>query len=683
MRTNGMCRLCLAAAIILVLVAVNAPSTTAQEADEIIASEFFSDGDLIQGWYWLRDAAHGQTADWPFTSLPPGTADIELRFEVLATDRASGLPGIDANFYLSYGVPPSGQMGGVLFDRLRITLENQPVPRDLTGYFCLGSVTIPREALHDAQGLWIHVSRADELGELAPIETHVAFNRNSIRLASAPAAGEGTLVGAQDFETNGDWIDGWYWLRDDARQQVARWQFATSSLPAGGAIVLDVTALATNTFSGGPGYPADFVVKVLDQAENTLAAQSVHLENAAPPGDTLGYLCHGVITLPGVVTAGDHFYILIVRDATMSNHVAFNRDSVQLAGLDTGATLADTDTLDAAIILQPGTYRAELGLRLADGSRDSEDWYALDVQQGQIITIQLVMTQDTNFGLSLREPGGSSSRGSVVTDGDVRTLQYVAGVTGFWSVRITRNSGEGPYQLIIRIENQDDAGSGGDAGDSAESAVPVVPGSYTGFLLENDDYDWFAFDVVAGQLVNAQLSSPPDTRFLITLRNPSGSSEGSPEVVDGSRVISYAADATGVWFWRVQRDRGSGDYTLTFSVDNQDDAGSGRDAGDSRDAALTIPPGTHSGYLQDNDDEDWYAINVTSGQRVTVALASQPEVRLGLSLRDPSGQSKGTATLSGGVRSVDIIANATGLWTIRVGRDQGAGTYQLTVSFSG
>ena len=119
------------------LVAVNAPSTTAQGADEIIASEFFSDGDLIQGWYWLRDAAHGQTADWTFTSLPPGTADIELRFEVLATDRASGLPGIDANFYLSYGVPPSGQMGGVLFERLRITLENQPVPRDLTGYFCL------------------------------------------------------------------------------------------------------------------------------------------------------------------------------------------------------------------------------------------------------------------------------------------------------------------------------------------------------------------------------------------------------------------------------------------------------------------------------------------------------------------------------------------------------------------
>src|SRR5690606_8030232 len=142
------------------------------------------------------------------------------------------------------------------------------------------------------------------------------------------------------------------------------------------------------------------------------------------------------IALPGVVTAGDHFYILIVRDATMSNHVAFNRDSVQLAGLDTGgATLADTDTLDSAIILQPGTYRAELGLRLADGSRDSEDWYALDVQQGQIITIQLVMTQNTNFGLSLREPGGSSSRGSVVTDGDVRTLQYVAGVTGFWNVR--------------------------------------------------------------------------------------------------------------------------------------------------------------------------------------------------------------------------------------------------------
>ncbi len=80
---------------LLVLTAILAPPSpaNAQGPEIITASEFHSTGDLIEGWYWLRDDAHQQTADWVFNRLPAGSGDIELRFQVLATDQVSGRPG--------------------------------------------------------------------------------------------------------------------------------------------------------------------------------------------------------------------------------------------------------------------------------------------------------------------------------------------------------------------------------------------------------------------------------------------------------------------------------------------------------------------------------------------------------------------------------------------------------------
>lgn len=36
------------------------------------ASTFFSNGNLIRGWYWLRDQGFKQIAEWVFTNVPPG-----------------------------------------------------------------------------------------------------------------------------------------------------------------------------------------------------------------------------------------------------------------------------------------------------------------------------------------------------------------------------------------------------------------------------------------------------------------------------------------------------------------------------------------------------------------------------------------------------------------------------------
>jgi hypothetical protein len=99
---------------------------------------------LIQGWYWLRDSALKNYAEWTFENIPPGNSDLTLDITALATNRASGGSGFPARFRLIFGFPGSGSMGGV-FQTAEITLPNVSPPNDPVGYTCHGLITIPRD----------------------------------------------------------------------------------------------------------------------------------------------------------------------------------------------------------------------------------------------------------------------------------------------------------------------------------------------------------------------------------------------------------------------------------------------------------------------------------------------------------------------------------------------------------
>ena len=146
------------------------------------ATSFVSDGDLIAGWYWLRDAAHEQTSLWSFQTLPSAPADIVLHLQVLATDRIAGPRGIAASFYLAWAAPSAGGLPGPLLGRLPVTLPNVSPATDPVGYTCEGTLTIPRATLGDATRLVIQITRADPRGELPPLNTHVAVSQASVSL---------------------------------------------------------------------------------------------------------------------------------------------------------------------------------------------------------------------------------------------------------------------------------------------------------------------------------------------------------------------------------------------------------------------------------------------------------------------------------------------------------------------
>jgi len=386
----------------------------------------------------------------------------------------------------------------------------------------------------------------------------------------------------KDFNTNGDLIKGWYWLRDNSLQNYAQWTF--ENIPSGNNdLTLDITALATDRQNGRRGFPAEFLLIYEVPGGNVFVTQKVTLPNVSSPSDSVGYTCQGQVTIPRLILQGAS--VLFVRAERISlntNHVAFKKGSIEI--IDTtgeeifppyqetqfnqGNQLPDTNNQNEAFMIQPGTYQGSLGGQIAGDHIDKEDWYGLNLQEGQIINLQLVQPSGGNFTIYLRKPGSTSSIGSATRQDNIRTLQYVATISGIWFIRINRSSGEGNYQLSVDIQNQNDAGSNHDAGDSFEDSMALYPGVFNGFLNMVDKVDWYNINLLEGQTISLQLFMPPEANFKLYLYRPGSSSSRavSPTSQGNMTTLQYTADTSGIWGIRVTRSSGEGDYQLSINI---------------------------------------------------------------------------------------------------------------------
>ena len=148
-----------------------------------LTAHFNSNGDFINGWYWLRDTALQNYTQWIFERIPSGDYDLVLDITALATDQASGLGGFPATFRLIFGFPGHERMGGV-FQTAEITLPNVSSPDDPVGYTCHGLISIPRSFIPSATTFFFRIER------ISPNDNHIAFNQESIVLFTEEPASD-------------------------------------------------------------------------------------------------------------------------------------------------------------------------------------------------------------------------------------------------------------------------------------------------------------------------------------------------------------------------------------------------------------------------------------------------------------------------------------------------------------
>ena len=384
------------------------------------------------------------------------------------------------------------------------------------------------------------------------------------------AFAENTEKQASYFQSNGNLINGWYWLRDANFKHYAQWTFKNIS-PGSEDFVLNITALATDRPNGSRGCEAKFKLIYGFPGSGNMGGvfktKVVTLPNVSSPDDPLGYTCQGQVTVDRAFIPGASTIVFRVeRDSAQDNHVAFKEDSITLTiEKPEEEQLPETNTLEGATLIQPGNYTGSLGDKDQEGHRDNYDYYQINLEKGQIITLQLTVPENAVFSLSLLNPN-RSSRGSSTTQGNVKTLDYVADSTGTWYIKISRSSGEGEYQLSVDIEDQNDAGSGQDAGSSYQKAIPISTGTITGLLKAGDNDDYYSISLEEGQLITLQLTIRGNASYGITLLNPHSYSKGVSTTQGNVKTLDYVADSTGTWYIKISRSSGEGEYQL--SVDD-------------------------------------------------------------------------------------------------------------------
>jgi hypothetical protein len=170
-----------------------------------------------------------------------------------------------------------------------------------------------------------------------------------------------------------------------------------------------------------------------------------------------------------------------------------------------------------------------------------------------------------------------------------------------------------------------------------------------------DSEDWYRFRACEGQTIQTSIDSSQS--FGIEIADTTGTPVGT----------SYSVDVTGIYFVKVFSNEGSsvGHYTIDVSLNGQNDANTGSDAGDDINSATSISQGEYLGYMDINDVEDWYSFSVNSGQGIYFYIEPLEKSDYDLHLFDPDGNLVHSEQYYG-EDTIQYPADKSGTWKIKI-----------------
>jgi hypothetical protein len=156
----------------------SATGTSGSTGTQVSTQAFWSNGDFINGWYWVRDAAYQHAATWVVKGVPASLSSVVVELQVLATNGVNGGRGYDGRFYLSWGAL-DGDTVDFGTPKL-ITLPNTAGADDPVGYQCSGWTSIALPTFGAERTLVLQIRRSDPSGGRPAVTRHIAVMDGSV-----------------------------------------------------------------------------------------------------------------------------------------------------------------------------------------------------------------------------------------------------------------------------------------------------------------------------------------------------------------------------------------------------------------------------------------------------------------------------------------------------------------------
>ncbi len=253
------------------------------------------------------------------------------------------------------------------------------------------------------------------------------------------------------------------------------------------------------------------------------------------------------------------------------------------------------------------------------------DWYRFSAHTGQMYTITLAGAQGAANPLGdpllrVLDPRGTEIASNDDAEGSLNSsLNFIPSRSGevFVSAQSFGDQGAGAYTLSIAAATlpPDDA-----TAETGTRGHVDVGGNVNGSLDYPGDHDWYRVRLEQGQSYRFSLNGSGDHPLadpLLRIRDSRGQELAMDD--DGGEgfnaYLEFTAPATGVYYLDAQAFDPSaiGGYALS--------AGAGDIPADANtDAVLSADGDAREGAIAPAGDQDWYKINLASGQGVRVAV---------------------------------------------------------------
>jgi len=155
------------------------------------------------------------------------------------------------------------------------------------------------------------------------------------------------------------------------------------------------------------------------------------------------------------------------------------------------------------------------------GDDDFADAYSFALGPGDALSARMEADGDYDIDLLLVNENGTELRKSRLGPGRPEDIVYAVGDGGPYILMVepSMTGVRGTYTLTTAVTSPDDAKSGRDAGDEFATALEGSLGTVNGFVGDGDVEDHYAFSLLRGQVLIAELDPGLDLDMDISIRS--------------------------------------------------------------------------------------------------------------------------------------------------------------------